>query len=307
MIEMMIIGIKTLNYSANTVADDEEEKARREKGEEPPERRETSTLTKVALTLTLVGSMAFAMALFIAIPNLLTHCLSNFSQVRGVAAEMGWGEALWKLAINPHSLDFQEYESPVLYNILSGAVRISIFLLYIYAISFLKDIRRVFQYHGAEHMSIKTYEAREPLTVENARVKSREHPRCGTTFIFVTMLIAIFLFSLVTKLMVMQWPALTTMNWWAFKGIIILSHVMLMPLVAGLGYEIIKFAGKCPTHPLIRPVIWPGLMFQRLTTRPPEDDMLEVALCSLQSALALAEVPAGEGASNLDEATGAIY
>ncbi|MBN1476719.1 DUF1385 domain-containing protein [Candidatus Sumerlaeota bacterium] len=307
MIEMMVIGLKTLNHSANIVAEDEEEKDRREKianGEDPGEKKEASSLSRLALTLTLIVSMVFAMGLFIAIPNLLTHGLSNWGQVRELAAAEGWGHALWELA-RGGGMEFQEYESPILYNILAGCVRVTIFLLYIWAISLINDIRRVFQYHGAEHMSIKTYEAGEPLEVKYARTKSREHPRCGTTFIFVTMILAILIFSVMTKILVHLWPWLTTINWWGFKGIIIVTHVAMMPLVAGLGYEIIKFAGRCPKHPLIRPVIWPGLMFQRLTTRPPDDEMLEVALCSLQRALALAEVPVEDG--SLDEASGAIY
>jgi uncharacterized protein YqhQ len=230
----------------------------------------------------------------------------NFAEVKAYAAEHSWGAALGTLA-RGQSLGFQEHQEPLLYNIVAGAIRISLFLLYVWAISLLRDIRRVFQYHGAEHMAIKTYEAGEPLEVPYARAKSREHPRCGTTFVFVTMLIAIFVYSFLTKVMVTLWPWLTTINWWSLKGILICSHVLFMPVIAGIGYEIIKVAGKRPNHPLIRPVILPGLLFQRITTRVPDDSMLEVALVSLERALALSETPVAEGAAVLDDATGAIY
>ncbi len=301
MIEMMIIGIKTLNHSANTVAEDEERAERARKiaeGEEVKEPREQSALTRAALTATLVITLVFAMALFVAIPNLPTHCLRNFGEVRTLAAEHSWGHALWELA-QGGGLDFQEYESPLRYNLLAGCVRIGIFLLYIWAISLMREIRRVFQYHGAEHMAIKTYEAGEPLDVAHARVKSRVHPRCGTTFLFLTALIAILVFSVMTRIMVAQWPWLTTIHWWALKGILIATHIVFMPLVAGLGYEIIKWGGKRPRHPIVRPLIAPGLLFQRITTRPPDDAMLEVALLSLERAVAMGE--------DADKATGAIY
>lgn len=314
MIEMMVIGLKSLTHAGNLVADDEEEAQRREKianGESVKEKTERNPITKAAIAGSMTIALLFAVVVFIAIPNLITHGLSNFGQVRELAAADGWVQALWTLA-RGSGVDFQEYESPIIYNILAAMVRISIFLGYIWAISLLSDIRRVFQYHGAEHMAIKTYEAKEPLEVEYARTKTREHPRCGTTFLFITMLIAIVVYSIATKIMLTVWPQLAELgktNWWSLKGILIASHVCLMPLVAGISYEIIKFAGKCPKHPLVRPIIWPGLLFQRLTTKPPDDSMLEVALKSLERALVLCEVPLPEGksAAELDEATGAIY
>lgn len=305
MIEMMVIGLKSLNFAASSVAEDEERTERAKRGE-AEEAKPAGGMKQAAVAMTLMISLAFAIGLFVVLPNLVTHSIGNLGEVRSIAASEGWWHALGVLW-RGHELGFQENQSPVAYNLLAGAVRIAIFLLYVWAISLIREIHRVFQYHGAEHMAIKTYEAGEPLEVAYARGKTTPHPRCGTTFIFLTMVIAVFVFSFLTKLMMMMWPWLGEMNWWGLKGILIASHIVFMPLVAGIGYELIKKAGRCPDHPLIRPLIWPGLLFQKITTKIPDDTMLEVALASLQRALVLAEAPAAAENAALDEATGAIY
>jgi uncharacterized protein YqhQ len=309
--EMMVIGLKSLNYAAAEVAEDEarvDRERRIANGEHPDQIKSGAKGKRHGLVVAgaLAISLGFAIALFLVLPNLVTHALGNWAEIRAIAAEHGWGAGLLALA-RGRGLAFQENQSPLTYNLLAGAVRVTVFLLYVWGISLIADIRRVFQYHGAEHMAIKTYEAGEPLEVRCARTKSTEHPRCGTTFIFVTMLVAIFVFSIMTKVMLLLWPRLGGLPWWELKGVLIASHILFLPLVAGIGYEVIKRAGKCPRHPLIRPIIWPGLMFQRITTKIPDDSMLEVALVSLGRALAMCEVPAPEGAPGLDEATGAIY
>lgn len=308
--EMMVIGLRSLNLSAGIVAEDEAQAARAKRaaaGEavdaEAPKR---GPMRSLAVLGVLALSLCAAIGLFIVLPNLITHGLGNWGEIHALAREEGWWSALAALA-RGRGLGFQENESPVAYNLIAGAVRVGIFVLYVWAISLMRDIRRVFQYHGAEHKAIKAYEAGLPLTVANARGFSTEHPRCGTTFVFVTMLVAVFVFSLLTKAMLWLWPWLAHQPWWTLKSVLIASHILFLPLVAGIGYEVIKKAGKCPRHPLIRPIIWPGLLFQRITTKEPEDAMLEVALVSLERALALAETPATEGAPALDEATGAIY
>ena len=155
-------------------------------------------------------------------------------------------------------------------NLAEGFLRMGIFLLYIAAISSMKDIQRVFQYHGAEHKTIFTYEAGLPLTVENVRKFPRLHPRCGTNFLMIVMLIAIFIFAF------LGWPSL-----WER----ILSRIVLMPVVAGISYEIIRYAGKHDDDPLIHRLILPGLLLQKLTTREPEDEMLELAIASVKAVL----------------------
>lgn len=161
-----------------------------------------------------------------------------------------------------------------LQNILEGVIRIVLFLAYVGAISKMKDIQRVFQYHGAEHKTIYTYENGEELTVENARKYSTLHPRCGTNFLLVVMVISILIFSLLGKTDI--WMRL-------------ISRIVLLPVVAGLSYEYIRFAGKYTDNPLIKIMIKPGLWLQKLTTREPDDSMLEVAIRSLQKVIEIEE------------------
>lgn len=162
-----------------------------------------------------------------------------------------------------------------LLNISEGLLRLCIFLTYIWAISRQKDIQRVFQYHGAEHKTIYTYEHGLPLRVENVRPFSTLHPRCGTNFLMIVMLISIFIFAF------LGWPSL-----WER----ILSRILLMPVVAGISYEIIRFAGKHMDKPWVRTAILPGLCLQKLTTREPDDDQIEVAIASLKAVLPPEEI-----------------
>jgi len=140
----------------------------------------------------------------------------------------------------------------------------------------MSDIQRVFQYHGAEHKSIFAFEAGEELTIENVRRYSRLHPRCGTSFLLIVMLVSIAVFSLIPKL----WP------FYLKAG----SRIFLLPMIAGISYEFLKWSAMNDNHPLVRMVIAPGLALQRLTTREPDDSQLEVAIRSMNEAL---EVNAG--------------
>lgn len=164
---------------------------------------------------------------------------------------------------------------PMVLNLCEGLMRLAIFLLYIWGISRQKDIQRVFQYHGAEHKTIYTYEHGLPLRVENVRPFSTLHPRCGTNFLMIVMLIGIFIFAF------LGWPSL-----WER----ILSRIMLMPVVAGISYEIIRFAGKHMDKAWVRAAILPGLALQKLTTRQPDDDQIEVAIASLKAVLPPEEI-----------------
>lgn len=154
----------------------------------------------------------------------------------------------------------------VLLNLVEGVIRLALFLLYIWGIGLTPDIKRVFQYHGAEHKTIHTYEADEELNVENVKRHSRLHPRCGTNFLLIVMIVSIFIFAF------LGWPNLIER---------IVSRVLLMPVVAGVSYEIIRLAGKS-TNSLIQTIITPGLWLQYMTTREPEDDQIEVAIRALQ-------------------------
>jgi uncharacterized protein YqhQ len=163
------------------------------------------------------------------------------------------------------------------FNLVDGAIRVVIFLAYILGISLMKDIRRVFAYHGAEHKVVYTWESKEELTVENARRHSTLHPRCGTSFLLFVMVVSILVFSLVPS----SYP------FWAKA----LSRIVFLPLIAGIAYELIRFTAKFPRAVLVRPLLWPGLGLQMLTTRKPDDTMLEVALKALTEARDLSREP----------------
>jgi uncharacterized protein YqhQ len=160
--------------------------------------------------------------------------------------------------------------SPVLFWLVEGVLRTSIFLAYIWAISRMSDLRRTFEYHGAEHKTISCYEAEDELTPERAKLYSRLHPRCGTSFLLIVMVLSIFIFA---PLGLPAW-------YW-----LVLSRIVGIPVVAGLSYEVIKWAGKNRRKAWVRGVMWPGLMLQNLTTREPDLDQLAVAIASLNAVL----------------------
>jgi uncharacterized protein YqhQ len=204
-------------------------------------------ISPLAMAGTIVLALAFALGLFLALPLLLTNLLgAKYDTVS---------------------------RNSILFNLTDGAFRVALFLGYVSGISFMKDIRRVFEYHGAEHKAIAAYESGVDLTVQNAKSYSCIHPRCGTSFLLTVIALSIILFSLIPG----SWP------FWA-KG---LSRVILLPVIAGLGYEFIKYSVKKRGHPLIEALILPGLWLQRLTTREPSDDQIEVAIRALKEALAM--------------------
>lgn len=241
----LMLGISALNYSAEVAMAEEGEG-----GAEASAEKEGKGASTWALALTVGVSLALGVALFFYVPLLLTQFLSRY------------------IELAKHSVGF---------NLIDGLIRVVFFLAYILGISLLKDIRRVFAYHGAEHKVVFTWEAKEELTVENARKKSTLHPRCGTSFLLFVMVVSILVFSLV--------PA--SYPFWAKA----LSRVVFLPLIAGISYELIRFTAKFPKSPLVRPLIWPGLAFQLLTTREPDDTMLEVAIRALGEARDLAQAP----------------
>jgi len=157
------------------------------------------------------------------------------------------------------------------YNAIDGVIRGIFFFAYIASISLMDEIKRVFQYHGAEHKTVYTFEANEPLTVENARSKSTLHPRCGTSFLMFVMAISIVVFSLIPS------AAPFYMKFGA--------RVVLLPLIAGLAYEVIRFSARHLRNPVCRVLIQPGLWLQRITTKEPDDRQLEIALIALKEAL----------------------
>ncbi|HEY2716202.1 MAG TPA: DUF1385 domain-containing protein [Solirubrobacterales bacterium] len=161
--------------------------------------------------------------------------------------------------------------SPFLFWLVEGLLRTGIFIGYIVAISKMPDLRRVFEYHGAEHKTISCYEAEDELTPARAKLYSRLHPRCGTSFLLIVMVLAIFVFAPI---------GLPAWYW------LVLSRIVGIPVIAGLSYEVIKWAGKNRRKRWVRAVMWPGLMLQNLTTREPDEEQLAVAIASLNAVLA---------------------
>ncbi|MDD3803022.1 MAG: DUF1385 domain-containing protein [bacterium] len=165
----------------------------------------------------------------------------------------------------------------LLFNLFAGGFRFLLFIIYIVAISYVKDIKRLFMYHGAEHKTIYAYESGDELTVENIRKYSTKHPRCGTSFIFITLLTAILFYAVIDYFVFM------TLNIPNNPFNRFLNHMIFLPLIASVSYELLMLAGKFYRNPLVKFMVWPGILFQYITTKEPTDDMIEVAAESLKS------------------------
>ncbi len=178
-----------------------------------------------------------------------------------------------------------EYDDKtLLWNVVDGIVRIIVFVFYIWLIGRMQDIKRMFSYHGAEHKTIHCYEHGLPLTPENARSFPRLHVRCGTAFLIMVMIIAIFVYT-ITPLngLIAAWGV---PDGPAKLALVIVARILLMPVIAGISYEItVKWAGSHPENPLVKVVLWPGMQMQRLTTNEPDDEMLECAIAAMQRVL----------------------
>jgi len=187
------------------------------------------------------------------------------------------------LPVGITSLFRDSLPNSIVFVLVEKAIRISIFLGYLWLISRLRDLQRVFQYHGAEHKVISCYEAEDELTPERAQLYSRLHPRCGTSFLLIVMIVAIFVFA----------PLGTPAWYWLFA-----SRVVGIPLVAGIAFEIIKWAGKNRSKSWVRSIMWPGLQLQKLTTREPDLSQLAVAIAAMEAVLAV-EKPGTQSAEDL--------
>lgn len=237
--DSLITGIKYLTYSASFFEDEiEETKFDRFLKDKLGDKADS-----VIMGFTLVLSFAIALGIFFALPTYTANYLKRLS--------------LNSVAIN----------------LFEGVIRMLLFLIYIYLISKMKDIQRVFEYHGAEHKSIFCYEEGLELTVENARKFPRLHPRCGTNFLLIVFIISMVFFSF------LGWPN------FAMR---LITRIIFLPLIAGLSYELIKWLGRSESR-LAKILVYPGLMLQKLTTREPDDEQLQVAIESL-----LKVIPEGE-------------
>jgi uncharacterized protein YqhQ len=172
--------------------------------------------------------------------------------------------------------------NPILYNFLEGLIRIAFLVGYISLISFMKDIKRLFQYHGAEHKTIQAYENGEELIPENVKKYSRLHLRCGTSFLLIVMVVALIVYAVIGALLATPPLYLKNVSPLLIK---IISRVVLMPVIAGISYEMIRLAGKFGRYKIIKILFYPGLLLQKITTREPDEKQLEVAIVSLQKIL----------------------
>ncbi|HEY6331049.1 MAG TPA: DUF1385 domain-containing protein, partial [Blastocatellia bacterium] len=221
------------------------------------------------------GSIVFALGLnivmFIILPLLLTNMLFVFlgkGSIQPHATGAAWYSAVWawvRAAVHP-------VRPTVGFNLVDGTIRMSFFLVMIWSMSMLKDIRRLFEYHGAEHKVVYTWEAGEPLTVENARRKPRQHPRCGTSFLMLVMLVAIVAFSVVK-----------------FDSLLLnlAIRIVLLPVIAGFSYEILRASAQRKAQIALSIITRPGLWLQNITTREPDDEQLEVSITALKVSLSL--------------------
>ena len=252
-IDSLVLGMKAINFSADFYAEEEEvkektedagEKENAEKAEDAWEKtpqvmtaKEKQSSMGMMTVLVMIVAMFLALGLFMVIPYFISLAFSNL------------------------------IGSPRLLALFEGIIRLLIFVAYIKVISMMEEIKRVFRYHGAEHKCINCLETGHELTVENVRNASREHRRCGTSFLLYVMVVSILFFTLIdTKNRLLR----------------VVLRIILIPLIAGVAYEFIRLAGRS-NNPIIRSLSLPGLMMQRLTTAEPDDDMIKVGIASVEA------------------------
>ena len=297
LIQSLALGIKALNFSARIYEDDlkaQEELAEEKVVQAEPALVEGTTdenFTKAPVKVVLpekkeekkfsqsagaIGSIVFALGfnilLFIVAPLVLTNLLFiglGWAETPFVAVDAGWWDTIkpyvWKIKLD-------SFGTWVSFNLIDGLIRMVFFVVMIFSMSFLKDIRRVFEYHGAEHKTVFTWEKGLDLNVDNAHTQRRQHPRCGTSFLMVVMLVAIVLFSVIN--FEAMWLNLVV-------------RISLMPLVAGLSYEVIRYAAKKESGAIFKFMTMPGLWLQNITTQEPDSEQLEVAIRALDESLKL--------------------
>jgi len=240
--EMLVIGLDSLNWSADVQMQFEDNK----------KEGSVSRSKKFLNNLLLGGTIFFALVIVI---------LIFFTLPIYIATLLGLSKGA------------------MLFNLVVGAIRLLLFLIYLFLISKMPDIKRVFRYHGAEHMSIFALESSDTLNIESVRNKSRFHPRCGTSFIFIVVLFSIIFYGLADSAFPFVFGHIQSLPQR------LATHLSILPIIAGLSYEILKFSDRFRSNTLVKILILPGLWIQNLTTGHPDDDMLEVALCALKAVL----------------------
>ena len=239
--ESMYTGVSCLMYSAKFFEDEEDSPEKMSKFEKWLENKFGDKLLTVVMYISVLFSLVIGIGLFMLLPNFLAGLIK---------------------------IPFPNI-SVILLNIFEGIIKLSIFLVYLYLVSKMEDIKRVFMYHGAEHKSIFCYEHGDELTVENVKKYSRFHPRCGTSFLVIVMIVSILIFSCIS---------------WGSLKYRLLYRLLLLPVVAGLSYELIKIAGKYDNL-FTRILSKPGVLLQHLTTKEPDESQIEVAITALKAVI----------------------
>ncbi len=236
LIEMMIIGFKTLNFSASRAELDSEEK--KEKSE---------TKEKINEIFSYLFAFSLAFLLFAFLPYQIADWM-NLSK------------------------------GNIYFNLFAGSIRIVFFVLYVWLIGLMKDVHRIFQFHGAEHKAVHAFENNSDLSIKDVQKFSSLHPRCGTSFMFFVLLIAILIFSVADTIFA---------YFWGVPHIFIRLgyHFLMMPLISGISYEVLKLSGKNINHPLVKFMTAPGLLLQRITTQRPNNQQIEIAVIAMKCAL----------------------
>ena len=271
LVESLVLGFKALEiatlhaYAEEGEGDAPEPVVNNKEANSTPSAKEPEPeFGKKEMAISMVCGLALGIALFIVAPAFITNLIVG------------------------------EYDSnTLLWNIVDGVLRVAVFVFYIWLIGRMSEIKRMFGYHGAEHKTIHCYEHGLPLTPENARSFPRLHVRCGTAFLIMVMIIAIFVYTVVPlNALIAAWgvpdgaPKL---------ALVILSRIVLMPVIAGVSYEItVKWAGSHPDNPLVKVVLWPGMQMQYLTTNEPDDGMLECAIAAMKLVLEREEAEAAQ-------------
>ncbi len=247
LIEVMILGIKTLQWSADKAIEDEEQKEIAE-GKKVKKKKKKEGMSTTSAVFSIGLALIIGIAVFFALPLYVTT--------------------------NVFDIEKQAFA----FNLVAGLMRIVLFLAYIWGISFMKDVKRLFQYHGAEHKAVFAFEDRVRLSPQNVQKYSTFHPRCGTSFLVIVMLVSLIFFALVDTVVMLTYGEISLF-------IRLATHLPLIPLVGGLSYEALKLSAKNIENPLVRALIMPGLGLQRITTSQPDDQQVEVAIAALQAAL----------------------
>jgi uncharacterized protein YqhQ len=246
--QALVLGIRALRFSAEEALAEETAAKRKRDSAQPQDKTKPEAPEKQASQVSswlIAGNLVLALGI-----NILLFVVVPLFVTRLVQTRTG-------------------FESSLVFNGVDGLFRVLVFVLFLYSVSWMKDMNRVFQYHGAEHKTVYNFESRKPLDILTAQGFSTLHPRCGTSFLLVVMIVSILVFSIA--------------HFDTFTGKL-LSRIVLLPLVAGISYEIIRYSAKHPNS-LLRIVTFPGLMLQKITTKPPDNQQVEIAIRALEEAL----------------------